>query len=76
MIILVTPKVAHDFVSTWCDTKNKKETSPSLLLTKSDASENWVAIDNSTGDCNVEEFETQERAVSWLNGEFEIGDEV
>jgi hypothetical protein len=32
----------------------------------------WVAFDNSTGDCWVEEFESEELALSWLKGELDI----
>lgn len=29
----------------------------------------WIAWDNSTGHCNVENFKTEEQAIAWLNGE-------
>jgi hypothetical protein len=32
----------------------------------------WVAFDNTTGNCWVEEFESEELALSWLNGELDI----
>ncbi|HML73336.1 MAG TPA: hypothetical protein PKB02_02450 [Anaerohalosphaeraceae bacterium] len=28
----------------------------------------WVAFDNRTGSCWVEEFYTQEQAIDWING--------
>jgi hypothetical protein len=31
----------------------------------------WVAIDNRTGECLVEEFETEELCIKWLNGEID-----
>lgn len=34
----------------------------------------WVAVDNSTGDAWTEEFATEQDAIAWLNGEFEIDD--
>jgi len=35
-----------------------------------------VAIDNSTGDAWTEEFDSEEEAIRWLNGEFEMADRV
>lgn len=32
----------------------------------------WVAFDNSYGNCWVEEFQTEEMAICWLEGYFEI----
>lgn len=34
----------------------------------------FVAFDNRTNDCWVEQFDTPELAVSWLNDEFEFDD--
>lgn len=34
----------------------------------------WVAVDNGTGDAWTEEFATEQDAIAWLNGEFEIDD--
>lgn len=34
----------------------------------------YVAFDNRTNDCWVEQFDTAELAVSWLNDEFEMDD--
>jgi hypothetical protein len=33
-----------------------------------------IAFDNSTGHCNVEEFETQELAICWLENYFEMSE--
>jgi len=35
----------------------------------------YVAFDNRTNDCWVEEFETPKLAISWLNDEFEVDDQ-
>ncbi len=35
----------------------------------------YTAIDNSTDDCWVESFGTEEKAIAWLNREFEVGEE-
>ncbi|WP_236092977.1 hypothetical protein [Bacteroides thetaiotaomicron] len=32
----------------------------------------WVAFDNSTNDCFVEEFDKESEAIKWVKGEFEI----
>lgn len=34
----------------------------------------WFGVDNSTGNCWVEEFPTEIECRSWLAGEFEIGE--
>lgn len=36
----------------------------------------WVAMDNSTSDAWVEVFSHKHRAVRWLRGKFEVGDQV
>lgn len=38
-------------------------------------SNTWDAIDNSTGDAWTEAFSTEEDAIAWLKGEFEVGEE-
>jgi len=44
----------------------------SKYLTKEN--DKWIAIDDSTHNCNVEEFTQRDDAISWLNGDFEIGE--
>lgn len=34
----------------------------------------WIGVDNSTGECLVEEFPTEELCLKWLNYEIEISD--
>ncbi|MCK9450916.1 MAG: hypothetical protein M0Q90_04445 [Bacteroidales bacterium] len=34
----------------------------------------WIAFDNSTGNCWVEEFYTEEKAICWLENFFEISE--
>ena len=34
----------------------------------------WLAFDNDTGDCFVEEFEKQEHAIAWVGDYFEISE--
>ena len=63
-----------------------KEISPLKLLTVirerkplgkfycTDISGYYAAVDNSNGHAWTEEFETKKEALSWLKGEFEIGD--
>ena len=36
--------------------------------------EAWIGVDNSKGDCLVEEFPTEELCLKWLNYEIEISD--
>ncbi|MGI2270003.1 hypothetical protein [Staphylococcus cohnii] len=54
------------------------------LISKSDEYENWngkylitfdknyLCIDNSTNDCWCEEFRTYNKAIGWLNEEFQV----
>lgn len=35
-------------------------------------SNRWVAFDNSTGDCFVEDFNAKPKAIGWLKGELEV----
>lgn len=32
----------------------------------------WIAFDNSSNDCFVEEFKTELESIGWLKGEFEL----
>lgn len=32
----------------------------------------WVAFDNSSNDCFVEDFDTESKAIAWLKGQFEL----
>lgn len=32
----------------------------------------WVAFDDSSNECFVEDFQNEDQAVSWLNGDFEL----
>lgn len=32
----------------------------------------FIGVDNSTGDCWVEEFDSLEKCINWLNGEDDI----
>ncbi len=35
----------------------------------------WIGIDNTTGDYWMEEFDSREKCLAWLNREFEVGEE-
>lgn len=41
-----------------------------------DKSGKYVAFDNSTNECFVEEFNTESRAIGWLNGEFNVHSQI
>lgn len=43
-----------------------------LFIFKEDDS--YIGIDNSTGDCWVEEFITEDLCMKWLKGEIEMSD--
>lgn len=62
---------AMTFISSYA--KNPKaELSTSRYLAVDN--EEWIAIDNSTGDCWVESFKNRSTAISWLMGEIEMSD--
>ena len=45
--------------------KNRKESSRVNIYYKSKRT--FVAMDNTTGDCWIEEFSTEQKALDWLN---------
>lgn len=36
----------------------------------------YIGVDNSTGDCWVEEFDTLDECIDWLDRKFEVQDEI
>lgn len=62
------------------ESKRKYEWEPwGLFYTKEenhDGSTCYVGYDNSTGDCWVEAFDDLETCISWLKGEFNVGEET
>lgn len=82
MIIEVMPKVSSQFVTDWSERRERKEREPEECKVKLLAtvySPTWIdptfiAIDNTDGDCYVEEFQDKQEAIAWLNGDFEISD--
>lgn len=65
-------EMTHDEISKlidiWCGSRNKAKRTRALSF------ENgvWVAVDNSTKDCWVEEFDDKQKAIDWLDGKFEV----
>jgi hypothetical protein len=66
MIKKITEQEMSNIVHVWCD---DAELAPKGLFY---CEENgvWIGCDNSTGDCIVEEFKTEEDVMKWLNYEF------
>lgn len=64
-------KVSRDelnkYINDWSDKQLAKD-SYDLLYCK-DTDYNYIAIDNTSGDCYVEEFETESQAVFWLDAD-------
>lgn len=75
MIIEVSVKTGTAFVSNWSKRVTSGETIPEAervkLLVKTDRG-SFVAIDNTAGECYVEDFKDKNMAIGWLNGEFEL----
>ena len=63
----VTARVMKAIVDLWCI---EKEVAPEGKFYCEDNGV-WVACDNSTGDCWVEEFKTEVGAIGWLEDDDE-----
>ena len=61
-IKVLTPEEAHEFVEKWCEDHDSVEYGVFLVPYESC----WEAIDNHSGDCNVEDFNTMNAAMLWL----------
>lgn len=59
-----TPEEVSDFIDIWAEDRKKAKRTRVLCRDK-DA---WVAVDNSTSDCWVEDFVSKKDAIDWLNG--------
>lgn len=68
----VEEKVLKEYIDNW---NNHKELPiyDDLIYTKEE--DKYIAVDNTSGDCWVEKFDSKEKAIKWLLGEFEIGEE-
>lgn len=62
------PAEITELINIWCDSREKAKRTRALCF------ENgvWVAVDNSTKDCWVEEFDDKQKAIDWLDGKFEV----
>lgn len=70
----VTPGDMSDFVERWCNKEAAvRKLECRLYCRNSDGT--YTALDNRTGDCWTEGFKTRDRAIAWLEDEFEVGDE-
>jgi len=67
MITKTTPKELAQFVSNWCDNQMTPEQQKQELLYCQEEDGRFTAVDNSTGDCWTEEFETEAEAIHWLD---------
>ena len=68
---LVTADKMKEIVDLWCDDtikKKRRHRAPEGKFYCKDG-DTWIGCDNSSGDCWVEEFKTEEDVVKWLNGE-------
>jgi hypothetical protein len=60
----VSKEVINNMVDEYCKGKPRKE-DPLCLCKEGDK---YVAIDDTSGDCWVEEFDTKLKAIRWLEG--------
>lgn len=63
---------AQTFISSFVE-NSKADLSRSRYLALY-SKEEWIAIDNSSGNCWVESFQSRSTAISWLKGEIEMSD--
>lgn len=64
-ICLVDEKVVKEYIDNWSNNKEQSFNGDKLYCKENNK---FVAIDNSTGDCWVEEFKTEKEAQDWLLG--------
>lgn len=62
-----TPEEMSAFIEIWSKDRRQAKRTRAFCLDK----DVWVAADNSTNDCWVEEFKTKQEAIDWLNGKEE-----
>ena len=75
-ICLVDEKVVKEYIDNWSNNKEQSFNGEKLYCKENNK---FVAIDNSTGNCWVEEFEGEREAQDWLLGkdlEGEVGYEI
>lgn len=79
----VSNEELSDYVNAWCEHRELPIKADRLISTGGDdvipgvgGSGVIVAVDNRSGNCWVEEFDSKDRAIAWLNDEFEIGDTI
>ena len=62
-ISFVDEKIVNDYLNNWFNNKKQNFNGNKLYCKKNNK---FVAIDNSTGDCWVEEFKSEKEAKDWL----------
>lgn len=64
-----------EFIDAWDDKREPERHKHVLIYCKTEDGM-YIALDNTTENCWVEAFRREVNAISWLNGEFEYGDEL
>ena len=60
----ITLEKGNEIVTAYCNNKEIKENKCYFK-----DNNKWIGIDNTSGDCFVEEFKELENCLDWLNGE-------
>lgn len=68
-IYKVSPEKLHEYVENWT---NKKEQNYNFDLLYCEKNGIYIAVDNRSGECYVEEFETEAQAVFWLSSDVPV----
>lgn len=64
----MTTNEVHELIRIWCGSCKKAKRTRAICWDK----DVWVAVDNSTKDCWVEEFDDKQKAIDWLDRKFEV----
>ena len=69
----VTAKELSEFIRSWCDDIPGVRPYRCRIVCK-EGSGTYTAVDNRSGYCWIEYFETRQEAIDWLNNEIEKAD--
>lgn len=69
----VTGKELREFIRSWCDNAPGARKNKCRIFCK-EMSGKYTAVDNRSGYCWIECFETRQEAINWLNNEIEKAD--
>lgn len=75
MILKVSEKTGAAFVGVWCDHILRGEAIPEaekVKLLVENRNGTYTTVDNTTGQCYIEDFKKEHDAIGWVMGEFDL----